>query len=111
MGNPGIGINDVEDYIEKFGLIEFVQSNKQGMYVLLDPVGKRLSKQVRQKILLIRAMLGGHRLLLLEEPFEYLDKPTSAILLNWLKNQKNTTILIASDDENLSKECDSVLNL
>ncbi|MDB5276412.1 MAG: HlyB/MsbA family transporter [Ferruginibacter sp.] len=111
MGNPGIGINDVEDYIEKFGLIEFVQSNKQGMYVLLDPVGKRLSKQVRQKILLIRAMLGRHRLLLLEEPFEYLDKPTSAILLTWLKNQKNTTILIASDDENLSKECDSVLNL
>ncbi|MDN3655345.1 ATP-binding cassette domain-containing protein [Ferruginibacter paludis] len=111
MGNPGVSINDVEDYIEKFGLIEFVQSSKQGMYVLLDPVGKRLSKQVRQKILLIRAMLGGHRLLLLEEPFEYLDKPTSAILLNWLKNQKNTTILIASDDENLTQECDSVLNL
>lgn len=111
MGNPTITVKQVDEYIVKFGLSEFVQSNKYGLYMSLDPIGEKLSKVVRQKILLIRATLGSHRLLLLEEPFENLDKPTADTLLNWFKNRKNTTILIASSDENLSAECDSTLNL
>ena len=79
--------------------------------MMLDPVGKRLSKQTKQTILLIRALVSNHRLLLLEEPFEYLDKSSADTLMILLKNLKNTTILIASDDEFLSKECDLVIRL
>ena len=111
MGNPAITLGQVNDYVGQLGLTEFVQSDRHGIYMLLDPLGKRLSKEVRQKILLVRALLGKHRLLLLEEPFEYLDKTTAGIVINWLKNLKNTTILIASNDEKLSPECDAVLAL
>ncbi len=111
MGNPAVTLEQVNEYVGQFGLRTFVQSDKKGIYMLLDPLGKRLSKQVRQKILLGRALLGSHRLLLLEEPFEYLDKSTAGILITRLKNLKNTTILIASDDENLSAECNAVLSL
>jgi len=111
MGNPAISLRQVNDYVGQFGLTAFVQADKNGIHMLLDPLGKRLSKEVRQKILLVRALLGSHRLLLLEEPFEYLDKSTIRIVINWLKNLKNTTILIASNDEKLSPECDAVLSL
>jgi len=111
MGNRDITLKQVDHYVEKIGLTAFVQSNKQGLYLLLDPMGKRLSKEVRKKILILRAMLGTHRLLLLEEPFEYLDKSATGLLLTWLKSLKNTTILIASNDDNLSQECDAVLIL
>ena len=111
MGNQGITLNEVNDFIRQFGLMEFVQSDKHGIYMLLDPLGKRLSKEVRQKILLIRALLGKHRLLLLEEPFEYLDELTMETLMKWLKKLKHTTILIASNDEKLTLECDAVLTL
>ncbi len=109
MGNPGISIKEADDYVGKFGLKEFVQTDKQGLYMSLDPLGKRLPKEIRQKILLIRALLGHHRLLLLEEPFEHLDGSTAATLKNWLKNRVHTTVLIASADEKL--DCDAVLTL
>ncbi len=111
MDNPGITLKQVNEYVVQFGLTKFIQSDKNGIQMLLDPLGKRLSKEVRQKILLVRALLGRHRLLLLEEPFEYLDKSTAEILINWLKNLKNTTVLIASNDDKLSPECDAVLCL
>lgn len=111
MGNPSITLIQVKDFVERFGLTEFVQSDKQGIYMILDPSGRRLSKEVRQKILLVRALLGRHRLLLLEEPFEYLDESTAEILMKWLKKLNNTTILIASNNQKLTLECDAVLTL
>lgn len=111
MGNADIDGKQVDEYVENIGLTAFVQSNKLGLYMLLDPVGKRLPREVTKKILLLRAILGRHRLLLLEEPFEYLSTAATDILLTWLKNLKHTTILIASNDEKISKECDAVLNL
>lgn len=111
MGNLGITLYEVNDYVRQFGLTDLVQSDAQGIYKLLDPLGKRLSKELRQKILLVRALLGSHRLLLLEEPFEYLDEATRKTLLHWLKNRKQTTILIASNDEQLTPECDAVVTL
>ena len=111
MGNVHITLNEVSNFIVKLGLADFVQSDQQGLDMMLDPVGKRLSKRTKQKILLIRALVGNHRLLLLEEPFEYLDKASADTLLAWLKSLHNTTILIASADELLSKECDVVISL
>ena len=111
MCNVGSNLTEVNDLVIKLGIADFVQSDKLGLHMLLDPVGKRLSKQTKQKILVIRALVGNHRLLLLEEPFEYLDKASADTLMIWLKNLKNTTILIASDDDSLSKECDLVITL
>ncbi|MEO6671684.1 MAG: ATP-binding cassette domain-containing protein [Ferruginibacter sp.] len=111
MGNPDISLHEVTGFIEKFGLSSFVQSDKKGYDKMLDPVGKRLSKQIKQKILLIRALLGKHRLLLLEEPLEYLDEVTSQAVMNYLTKLEGTTILIASSDPVLSKDCDLVVSL
>lgn len=111
MGNPDITLTEVYDNVEKIGLTAFVQSSKQGIYLLLDPFGKRLPKEIKQKILLLRVMLGSHRLILLEEPFEYLDQLTAATCINWLKKMPGSTILIASHDEKISRHCNTVLNL
>ncbi len=111
MGNAEITLEQVTDFVERFGLQSFVHSHKLGYDKLLDPVGKRLSKRIKQKILLIRALLGNQRLLLLEEPFEYLDETTAKAVMNYLKMLRHTTILIASGDSSLSKECDVVLGL
>ncbi len=111
MCNPDTSLAEVTNYVEKIGLLPFVQSTKEGYAAQLDPLGKRLSKQNRQKILLIRALLGKHRLLLLEEPFQHLDNKARQAIMHCLKMGKNTTVLIASEDASISKECDTVLNL
>ncbi|MFP5041198.1 ATP-binding cassette domain-containing protein [Parasediminibacterium sp. JCM 36343] len=111
MGNEDISLNEVTEMVEKFDLTEFVQTSKQGLYMPIDPVGKRLSKQTRQKILLIRALLGNHRLLLLEEPLEYLDEATGTVLMDCLKKLKSTTVLIASGNTFFSKQCGATIKL
>jgi ABC-type bacteriocin/lantibiotic exporter with double-glycine peptidase domain len=111
LGNPEINLQEVMNFVDKIGLLPFVQSSKQGYAAQMDPLGKRLSKQNRQKILLIRALLGKHRLLLLEEPFQYLDNNSKQAIINYLKMEKKTTVIIASEDESISKECDIVFCL
>jgi ABC-type bacteriocin/lantibiotic exporter with double-glycine peptidase domain len=111
MGNPTIDIVEMSQYVEKLGLTDFVQSNSAGYDYVLDPSGKKLPKTIRQKILLIRALLGKNRLLLLEEPFEDLDEPARKALIDIIKGRINCTVLIASNDAAIAKECDTVLHL
>jgi ATP-binding cassette subfamily B protein len=111
MGNPSIDVVEMSQYVEKLGLTDFVQSHSAGYEYVLDPSGKKLPKTIRQKILLIRALLGKNRLLLLEEPFEDLDEPARKALVDIIKNRSNCTVLIASNDTTISKECDTILHL
>jgi ABC-type bacteriocin/lantibiotic exporter with double-glycine peptidase domain len=111
MGNSAISFTEVNKYINITGLTTFVQSDQQGLEMKVDPVGKRLPKQIRQKILLIRAITGTQRLLLLEEPFQDIEVATRQTILEMLKANKNTTVIIASEDTSLAEECDVVLNL
>ncbi len=111
MGNRTVDEIEMSQYVDKLGLSDFIQSHNTGYDYMLDPSGKKLPKTIRQKILLIRALLGNNRLLLLEEPFENLDEPSKKAFIDILKNRINCTVLIASNDTTIAKECDAVLYL
>ena len=111
MGNPSVDIREMSNYVEKLGLSDFVQSQSAGYDYILDPSGKKLPKTIRQKILLIRALLGKNRLLLLEEPFENLDEPARIALIHIIKNRTDCTVLIASNDAIIANERDAILHL
>lgn len=111
MGNPAVEIAEVNKLCEITGLNDFVQSSKNGYDTLVLPVGKKLSNNVRKNILLVRALLGKHRLLLLEEPFEHLLPPYKTQVIEHIKNDKTATILIASQDEIVEGYCNQVIQL
>ena len=111
LGNSAISLQEIEQYADTIGLKAFIQAQRKGLEMQLDPLGKRLPSHIRQKILLIRAMAGQPSLLLLDEPFQHLDAETSKTLLKNLKMIKNTTIIIATEDTAISAECDIALNL
>ena len=111
MTNKHTSLEEITQLAEKIGLIEFIQSNKDGYDTILDPLGKRLSKKIKQDILLLRVLIGKHRLLLLEEPFNHLEKVQKDAVINFLKNEKNATIIITSEDESTIRECDVILKL
>jgi len=109
MGNEAINIGEVTAIANVTGLTEFVQAQKEGYDTLLDPAGKKLSKKVVQTILLIRALLGNHRLLLLEEPLHDLDSIHMQRILAYLKNDINATIIIATGNAEIAQACEKVL--
>ncbi len=111
MGNPSISMADVSLLAEKIGFQNFIQNSKLGYDTVLDPQEKRLSKKTRQDILLLRALIGRHRLLLLEEPILHLDAQQQSIVLNFLRNDKSATILITSNEPSIINSCDVLVEL
>lgn len=111
MGNAMIEPDEVNHLCEITGLSEFVQSCRQGYDTPLQPVGNKLSSNVRKNILLVRALLGKHRLLLLEEPFEHLSPEFKTKVIAYIRKDITSTILIASQDQSLREYCDQVILL
>jgi len=111
LGNEAITIENINELSEKVGLSDFIKNYKEGFDTLLDPLGKWLSKKERQNILLLRALVGSARLLLLEEPFDHLNEQQKASIIELLKANKKHTIIITSQKEDTANFCDVVFTL
>ena len=57
----------------------------------------------------MRALLGKHRLLLLEEPLHDIDSLYAQRILNYLKSDINASIVIATNNTATAQACDKVL--
>ncbi len=111
MGSLSISMKEITYLADKVGFTEFIANNKNGYDTMLDPMGKRLSNQVRQNIKLLRALLGKPTLLLLEEPLKHLNATQEFAMMEYLRVESNATVLIISNDKDLHVLADKVLGL
>jgi ABC-type bacteriocin/lantibiotic exporter with double-glycine peptidase domain len=112
MGCDDISAKDILLMADKIGLKTFMAELKDGLNTQLDPIGKKLSSNIIQKILLLRALVNSPRLVLMEEPFEGLNDPIKQTLINYLFTEKRgQTIIISSNDESIAAKCDKVVFL
>lgn len=111
LGNPSISMETVIDYAAKTGLNDFISTLKYGYDTILDPTGKRLPQNVTHKILLVRALAGSPRLLLLEEPWLNFEKNHRNQLMQRLIELKNTTLVVVTNDEEFAGFCDKRITI
>lgn len=112
MGSDDITPKDILLLAEKTGLRTFMSELKDGLNTKLDPIGKKLSRNVIQKILLLRSLVHNPRLVLMEEPFERLNDPIKQSVINYLLNETHgQTIIISSNDIAFASKCDKVIYL
>ena len=112
MGAPQADIGELRTLIRKTGLEPFIASLDKGLDTQLEPGGKRLSKTVIHKILLVRALLGKPRLLLLEEPWQGMEAMyTRQLQQLLLRELPDSTILITTHDDQFAQQCDQVIRL
>ncbi len=109
LGNPSVTMDAVKEYAAKTGLTEFIASLKDGYDTVLDPSGKRLAKNVVHRILLVRALVCKPRLLLLEEPWMNFSNEHRSQIIQLLKQIKNTTLVVVTNDEEYMQQCDKVI--
>lgn len=109
MGNSNISPEEIIHLAKITGLHDFILALKDGLDTMLDPAGKKLPNKIRQTILLVRALLGKHRLLLLEEPGRYIDKERLADIQEFIKNDITATIIIATEDIEFAKVADRIV--
>ncbi len=111
LGNENITMQTVVDLAAKTGLNNCIATLKNGYDTILDPAGKRLSRNVIHKILLVRALAGKPRLLLLEEPWQQSENSYRKQIIQLLCEIKNTTLVVVSNDEEFASLCDKVITL
>jgi ABC-type bacteriocin/lantibiotic exporter with double-glycine peptidase domain len=110
MGDVNIRPDEIMMLSSKVGLSDFIQDQPNGFATMLDPVGKRLSRSVIQKILLLRALINQPRLLLLEEPWRGLEDHNRQKIQDYLLEElKGVTVFVESNDDDFAKRADGVL--
>jgi ABC-type multidrug transport system fused ATPase/permease subunit len=111
MGNPSVTYSEVAELAGCVGLLDFIHAGKSGFETVLDPLGKKLSQRTRHNILLLRALVGTHRLLLLEQPFEHLTVQEQNNIRNYLRNHTAATVIYTSLTEPAPGSYDVILRL
>jgi ABC-type bacteriocin/lantibiotic exporter with double-glycine peptidase domain len=110
MGDERIRPEDVMTLAAHIGLSDFLQTQDHGFATMLDPVGKRLSRSVIQKILLLRALINHPRLLLLEEPWRGLEPENRVKIQEYLIDDcPGATVFVESNDETFARRADEIM--
>jgi ABC-type bacteriocin/lantibiotic exporter with double-glycine peptidase domain len=114
--NISMGREDIErSYVGKLateiGLQPFIASLPFGYDTDLDPTGKRLPRNVIQKILLLRALAHKPSLLVMEEPWQGIEEGYKSNIQNLLLNLEGTTVIIATNDESFGSRCNQIIQL
>lgn len=112
MGNSNISPQHVIKLAEKVGLRAFFAQLSDGLSTQIDPGGKKLSRNIVQKILLLRSLVNNPRLVLLEEPFDGISEAAKNSVINYLLTETaSQTILISCNNEDFAAQCDKVIYL
>ncbi|MFZ4058209.1 MAG: ATP-binding cassette domain-containing protein, partial [Ferruginibacter sp.] len=108
MGDPTISVEQILNLAQQLKLDDFLITMKDGFNTMLEPLGKKLSRKMVHKILLLRALVNNPSLLLLEEPLENLDRNCIDNVLTYLLNCQNTVIAV-STNEQFASACSKVI--
>lgn len=111
LGNEDISTEIVANYAGKVGLTNFIGTLKNGYDTMLNPTGQRLPGNVIHKLLLVRALAGAPRLLLLEEPWVNSENGNRSQIIELLNEIKNTTVIVVSNDEEFATKCDKIITM
>jgi ABC-type bacteriocin/lantibiotic exporter with double-glycine peptidase domain len=108
MGREHVVVSDVIRLFEKVNLSPYFATLSKGFDTELDPTGQRLPRQIIHKILLVRALIGSPRLMLLEEPWSGMEAETKNKVISLLGEYRSSTRVIISNDETFAEKCDQV---
>lgn len=111
MGKSGIDKDHINYLSGKTGLNAFLATLPLGYDTELDPTGKRLAKNVIQKILLVRALAHKPRLLLMEEPWLGIEEQYRQDIQQLLLGSKDTTVIVVANDELFASRCNQSIHL
>lgn len=112
MGQENISLEEISRLCTLTGLTHYIHSLDQGFDTRLASTGRKLPDHAAKKIVLIRALLNKPRLLLLEEPWNGMEKQYQEQIKNYLLTQSHqSSMIIVTTDKNFIEKCDKVLFL
>ncbi|MEQ8910252.1 MAG: ABC transporter ATP-binding protein [Vicingaceae bacterium] len=111
-GNPKATEQDIFETLNLLSMTEIIKKLPNGLSTLVGDRGTKLSGGERQRIILARALIRKPKLLILDEATNELDEENTALIANSLRKLKGeTTILIATHQDQFDKFADQILKV
>ncbi len=110
MGNS-ISTSTIYEVAENVGLLSFLQQLPNGLETLVQPLGNQLSTSSIEKIILLRLLVHNYSILLMDEPWIRSESNIQSIIIQYLLQLKNQTVIVVSNDENYASKCDKIIYL
>ncbi|NND34917.1 MAG: ATP-binding cassette domain-containing protein, partial [Saprospiraceae bacterium] len=110
----GRDITDLEitEVARKLNLWDFIIQQPQGMQNILDSGGRRLPRSIIQKVLIARTIINQPKLLLMEDPLQFIAEEEKKTIIDYLMNgSHNWTVVVVSDFVYWSEKCNKVIDL
>ena len=112
FGVEGAGRADIEALVDRLGLGDMLAALPGGLDAPLGDGGQLLSGGQRQMIAILRALIGGPRLLILDEPTNHLDRDRAQGLIAGLRRAPGApAMLVVTHDPGVVADLDRVLRL
>ena len=111
MGDSSITNDDLYNITKITGLESFVEELEIGFDTVIDPAGKKLPEKIKQGVLLARALLSKKSLMLLENPFDGIEKDTIENVKALMAKSENTTMLVTAASHSNDEIFDKIIYL
>jgi ATP-binding cassette subfamily B protein len=109
FGNQSIELSEISALMEGLGMTNFVDQCIEKYTTQLNNEIHFIPKDAITKLLYARAIIKKPRLLLLDEPTVGMTIDQKQPLLAHIEQLKNTTVLIASNDQDIHKMVDRIV--
>jgi len=109
LGREYVNFEEVQRISKLIGLSDVISNFSEGYNTDLNPEAHFIPKDITRKILLARAIVGNPRLLLLEEPTDFLNYEQAKLVTHTLNHLKNTTLIYASNEDYLLNLADRII--
>ncbi len=112
LGRDNVTAEDIVELSETIGIEHFSSQFTNGFFTQLSETNTEISFSAKKKIMLLRALLGNNRLLLLEDPLEGMNARFRVRMVEYLQQIKeHTTIIIISQAPELADIADQKLHI
>ena len=113
LGLTEIKKDKMNKILQSVDLLEFVNSDPQGIKMTMPNRGENLPFGIRKRIALARAMVVSGQISLLDEPTESMDERGRTALYNLINDmfRENKTVIISTQDENIIKKANILIDL
>ncbi len=112
LGHNETSAEHILEIADKIGIEDFSSQFSNGFFTNISETDTEISFSAKKKILLLRALAGNRRLLILEDPLNGMNDEFKDKMMEYLlKLKAQTTIIIVSEDQKLILEADQHLQV
>lgn len=112
LGQSHISAEQILDISEEIGVDDFSSQFSNGFFTNISETDTEISFSSKKKIMLLRALVGERRLLILEDPLDGMDDAFKIKMREHLSNLKeNTTVIVVSEDPEMIEIADQHLHI